>query len=103
MSCDAERLSYRQLDAEAGRLAGYLRARGVDAEVPVGVCLERSAQQVVALLAILGRAGVCAAGPRGAVERNQYLMDDTAMPLVVTQERLREAVTARARRRWPGW
>ena len=93
----AEKLSYRQLDEEAGRLARYLRTRGVGGEVPVGVCLERSARQVVALLAILRAGGAYVPlDPEAPAERTGLVMADTAMPVVVTQERLRDAFAAAA-------
>lgn len=52
-----ERLTYAELNARANRLAHQLRARGVSNESPVGVMLERSADAVVALLAILKAGG----------------------------------------------
>ncbi len=44
---------YQELDETAGRLAAALRRRGAGPEVVVGVCLERSAGMVAALLAVL--------------------------------------------------
>lgn len=46
------RLSYRQLDAEANRLAQHLVQQGAGVGLRIGVCLRRSADWVVALLAI---------------------------------------------------
>ena len=48
-----ERLSYRELNERANRLAHYLLAAGVGAETVVGIMLERSPEVVVALLATL--------------------------------------------------
>ncbi|AXF20631.1 non-ribosomal peptide synthetase [Burkholderia pyrrocinia] len=52
------RLSRGALDARASRLARQLRAAGVGAEVRVGVCVERSCELFVALLAVLKAGGV---------------------------------------------
>src|SRR5262249_58315947 len=52
-----EALSYGELETRANKLAHYLRARGVGAEVVVGLCLERSLDLVIGLLAILNAGG----------------------------------------------
>ncbi|WP_164003101.1 condensation domain-containing protein, partial [Pyxidicoccus caerfyrddinensis] len=52
-----EQLTYRQLDARANQLAHHLRALHVGPEVLVGLCVERSAQLVVGMLAILKAGG----------------------------------------------
>ena len=59
-------LTYRELDARAGRLAGRLRSLGVGRDVPVGVRLERSFDQVIALLAVMKAGGAfCRSTPPG--------------------------------------
>jgi non-ribosomal peptide synthetase component F len=50
-------LSYRELDGRANALAHHLRSRGVGPEVVVGLCLERSLEMVVGLIAILKAGG----------------------------------------------
>jgi amino acid adenylation domain-containing protein len=55
---DEHRLTYRALVTRANRLAAHLRACGVQTGVPVAVCLGRSPQSIVALLAVLSCGGV---------------------------------------------
>src|SRR4051812_42589488 len=50
---ESETLTYRELNARANRLARRLRGLGAGPEALVGVCLERSADLVVSLLAVL--------------------------------------------------
>ncbi|MGW2834864.1 amino acid adenylation domain-containing protein [Streptomyces sp. NPDC001286] len=57
VECGAVRLSYRELDERANRLARALVARGVTGESVVGLALPRSADLVVALLGIMKSGG----------------------------------------------
>ncbi len=53
LRCQGRTLSYGQLNAVANRLARRLRAAGARPETAVGICLERSVESIVALLAVL--------------------------------------------------
>jgi amino acid adenylation domain-containing protein len=89
--CEGEQLSYRELHTRASQLARYLRGHGVGPGVAVGVCLERSAGQVVALLAILRAGGVYVpVDPQTPAERVRYVVRDTGMPLLLTQRHLQK-------------
>ncbi len=55
--CDNRQLSYRELNSQANRLAHYLRKRGVAADSRVAICMQRSPEMIVALLAILKAGG----------------------------------------------
>lgn len=77
-------MSYGELNAQASALAGHLRALGAGRNVVIGVCLERSFDQVVALLAIL-KAGSAflPLDPAWPAERLRQILDDAHAPVVV--------------------
>ncbi|WP_225830732.1 non-ribosomal peptide synthetase [Streptomyces sp. NK08204] len=84
--CGSESLTYRQLDERANRLAHRLRAvPGIGADVPVGVCLERSPAMVWTLLGILkAGAAYVPLDPEHPADRLAYLVADSGAPLIVT-------------------
>ncbi|MFI9378763.1 amino acid adenylation domain-containing protein [Streptomyces parvulus] len=78
-------LTYGELNARANRLARHLVARGVGPESLVGVCLERSADLVVALLAVLKAGGAyLPIDPDSPADRIAYIVEDAAPVLLVT-------------------
>ncbi|WP_217441728.1 non-ribosomal peptide synthetase [Myxococcus sp. CA039A] len=86
---DSSSLSFSQLNQRSNQLAHLLRARGVGPEVRVALCLERSVDSLVALLAIL-KAGAAyvpldSAYPR---ERLAFMLQDSGAPFVLTQSHL---------------
>jgi non-ribosomal peptide synthetase component F len=61
---ESRKLSYGELNARANQLARVLRVKGVSRDVPVAVCLKRSLELPVALLAVLKAGGlVCRLTP----------------------------------------
>ncbi|MEU9865985.1 non-ribosomal peptide synthase/polyketide synthase, partial [Streptomyces sp. NPDC047971] len=77
-------LSYAELDSRAGRLARYLAAQGVGPESVVGVCLERGADLIVALLAVLKAGGAyLPLDPDYPADRLAYMVGDAAPAVVV--------------------
>ncbi len=87
--CEAQQLTYRELNARANRLAHHLRTLGVGPEVLVGVCLERSLELVVGLLAILKAGGAYVPlDPSYPAERLAFMLQDTQAPVLLTQQRL---------------
>ncbi|MBN3764459.1 non-ribosomal peptide synthetase, partial [Burkholderia sp. Ac-20365] len=79
-SPDTVRMSRGELDARASRVAAALRARGVGAEVRVGVCIERSCELFVALLAVLKAGGVFVPlDPRHPAQRLDWMARDAGL------------------------
>ncbi|HEX7240343.1 MAG TPA: amino acid adenylation domain-containing protein, partial [Longimicrobiaceae bacterium] len=84
-------LTYAELERRANRLAHHLRRRGVGPEARVAVCAERSAELVVALLAVLKSGGAYVpVDPAYPAERLAYLLEDSGCAAVLVQEHLRE-------------
>ena len=82
---EGEELSYAELNAAATRLAIYLRNLGVGPETTVAVCLERSLEMVVSLLAILKAGGAyIPLDPHYPHERIVGVLDDAGPALLVT-------------------
>ncbi|GGT07948.1 amino acid adenylation domain-containing protein [Nonomuraea spiralis] len=84
VSAGPVRLTYRELDERANRLAHRLRGLGVGPETPVAVLMERSAELVVTLLAIL-KAGGCYLPVHSAypADRRQWIVDSSGTPVLV--------------------
>lgn len=85
----SQTLTYAQFNEQADLLACYLRHLGVKEGTFVGVCLHRSPEMVVALLAILKAGGTyLPLDPLFPVERLAYMLADTQSPVVITQSSL---------------
>ncbi|ETX08498.1 MAG: hypothetical protein ETSY2_05070, partial [Candidatus Entotheonella gemina] len=83
-------LSYGELNAKANRLAHHLIQLGVGPERLVGVCLERSAELVVALVAILKTGGAYVPlDPSYPKARLAYMLEDASPSVVLSTETLR--------------
>ena len=88
-------VTYRQLDRRANRLARYLRRLGIGPEVRVGLALERSAEMVIALLAILKSGGAYVPlDPDYPRERLSFMLRDAGCAAVLTRRGLTPAEVA---------
>ncbi|MEG0861061.1 MAG: amino acid adenylation domain-containing protein, partial [Pseudomonas sp.] len=86
-----QRLDFASLNARANRLAHALIERGVGPDVLVGIALERSLDMVVGLLAIMKAGGAYVPlDPEYPQERLAYMLADSAVSLLLTQDSLRE-------------
>lgn len=87
-------VTYGELQSRANRFAHLLRARGVRAEDPVAVCLERGPETVIALLGVV-KAGGCyvPVDPEYPEERISHLLSDSGAGLLVTRSALADRLT----------
>ena len=85
----ATTLTYTQLDRRANQLAHVLVERGVGPDVLVGVCVERSIEMVVGLLAIHKAGGAYVPlDPEYPQERLAYMIEDSGIRLLLSQHSL---------------
>jgi len=84
LTWEGESLSYGELEERSRRLAGRLQSLGVGPEVRVALLLERSSDQVVAILATLRAGGVYVPlDPEHPEERLSFVLEETAAPVVL--------------------
>ncbi|MEB0047001.1 MULTISPECIES: non-ribosomal peptide synthase/polyketide synthase [unclassified Pseudomonas] len=82
-------LSYAELNRRANQLARRLVALGVGPEVRVGVALPRSAELVIALMAVLKAGGAYVPlDPDYPADRVAYMLDDSQAKVLLTQQAL---------------
>ncbi|MEW5926797.1 MAG: amino acid adenylation domain-containing protein, partial [Gemmatimonadota bacterium] len=88
-------LTYAELEARSGRLAHHLQGLGVGPETRVGICLERGAELLVAVLGVLRAGGAYVPlDPAYPAERVAFMLADSAAPVVVTRAALLEGLPA---------
>ena len=93
VSCADGDFTYDELNRRANRLAHELRLRGVKPHVRVGICLERSPNMVVAVLATLKAGGAYVPfNPAYPVERLNFMAQDSAPALVLVDQAGRHAL-----------
>ncbi|MCP1462684.1 non-ribosomal peptide synthetase [Pseudomonas sp. S3E17] len=85
----ATTLTYAQLDARANQLAHALRDHGVGPDALVGICVERSIEMVIGLLAVLKAGGAYVPlDPEYPQERLAYMIEDSGIQLLLSQHSL---------------
>ncbi|WP_344976118.1 amino acid adenylation domain-containing protein, partial [Salinactinospora qingdaonensis] len=90
---DDRQLSYADVDRWSNRLAHLLRDRGVRRGSLVGLCVPRSPEMVIGLLAILKAGGAYVPlDPSYPAERLAFMVSDTGMQIVVAQRAVAEVL-----------
>ena len=88
---------YQQLNAHANQLAHYLSGLGVGRGTLIGVSMQRSADMVVGLLAILKvGAAYVPVDPTYPEDRKAFIIEDAQVRFILTQTVLRDSVPAQA-------
>lgn len=89
-----ESVTYQTLNARANQLARFLIEKGVQTESRVGLCVERSIDMVVGVLAILKAGGAYVPlDPIYPKDRLAYMIEDSGIGLLLTQEALLDALS----------
>ena len=84
-----DRLTYRELNERANKLAHHLRKVGTGPESLVGVCFERSVDAIVAILGVLKAGGAyLPLDPSYPRERLSWMLADAGAQIVITEEYL---------------
>ncbi|WP_338460410.1 non-ribosomal peptide synthase/polyketide synthase [Azotobacter vinelandii DJ] len=96
-----EALTYGELNRRANRLAHRLIELGVGPDVLVGIAVERGFEMVVGLLAILKAGGAYVPlDPEYPRERLAYMIEDSGIDLLLTQEHLADQLPAASVNIW---
>ncbi|MDB9527417.1 amino acid adenylation domain-containing protein [Oscillatoria sp. CS-180] len=89
--CGSKQLTYQALNQHANQLAHWLQSNQVGPEVGVGICLERSIENIVSILGVLKAGGAyIPLDPANPPDRLSYILDATKVTLVITQASLLE-------------
>jgi amino acid adenylation domain-containing protein/FkbM family methyltransferase len=90
---EGDSLTYAQLENKSNQLASCLRFLGVGPDVLVGLCVERSLEMLVGLLGVLKAGGAYVPlDPSYPAERIDFMLDDSQVRVLLTQERLLTAL-----------
>lgn len=98
VKCGEQQLTYAELERRANQLGRHLRVLGVGPEVRVAICMERSVEMIVGMLAVLKAGGAYVPlDPAYPRERLEYMMADCDARVVLTQSRLSAALPVASR------
>lgn len=86
---EEEHLSFTMLSQKANQLARYLQRQGIGPEVLVGLCIERNAEMIVTLLAVMKAGGAYVPlDHHYPVDRLEFMINDARLPVLLTTEQM---------------
>ena len=89
----AQQITYKELNQRANQVAHHLGNLGVEPEVLVGICVERSLEMVVGLLGVLKAGGAYVPlDPAYPPERLAFMLEDSQVAVLLTQAQLVESI-----------
>ncbi len=89
------KLTYGDLNRKANQLAHYLKKKGIKPETRVGICIDRSLLMAVGILGVLKAGGAYVPlDSEYPAERLEYMIKNAGAEVLLTQERLKEALPA---------
>ncbi|GJD16857.1 hypothetical protein RIVM261_018130 [Rivularia sp. IAM M-261] len=91
---ESEEVTYRQVNHKVNQLVYYLQKQGVTRETLVAICLERSIDMVVGILAILKAGGAyIPLDPSYPVERLSFMLSDCQSSLLISKQEILEKLS----------
>ncbi|HEX8184822.1 MAG TPA: condensation domain-containing protein, partial [Blastocatellia bacterium] len=94
---ETARLTYRELNARANRLARHLQSLGVRSDALVGVAMDRSCELIISMLAALKAGGAyIPLDPAYPKERLKEMLDDAQPAVLLTKRPLLDGLPASA-------
>jgi len=95
MICGPERVTAEQLHAKSNQLAHRLIEMGVGPDRLAGICLERSIDLVITMLAVLKAGGAYVPlDPNYPAERLRYMLEDASPCVVISHARFRAGLAS---------
>lgn len=87
--CEGRKFTYAELNARANQLAHYLRKMGLGPDLRAGICMERSLELIVSILAVLKAGGAYVPmDPDYPAERLRFMAADSDIRILLTQDTL---------------
>jgi amino acid adenylation domain-containing protein len=87
------KFNYLTLNEKANQLANALRSLGIKLETPVGICLRRSPEAVVAILGVLKAGGAYVPiDPDFPEARKNYIIEDSGCGILITENSLLDSL-----------